>query len=236
VGKRNRLRRKLWKFFQSNPFWFFVGLLITFREWVAETISILRNEVARAVDAIVAVPPRWLLTIAAVLALPFLLHRLRLLRRPKPIQLTATASARASLNGSLTTVPASHNTVITPRTGSLLINAANDPLPPTNHNDTGAWIDVEAAQSHLRAGSSRINGTGTVTAPPPPGWPIGNDSAVVMANQPTIERRPMPSPTFVNNSHWMQWEAAQRQHDLAARIAMKSTMPKFNPAFLSATN
>jgi hypothetical protein len=41
-----------------------------------------------------------------------------------------------------------------------------------------------------------------------------------LANQPPIERRPIPS-TFVNNSLWMQWEAAQRQQDLAALFATR---------------
>jgi hypothetical protein len=34
-------------------------------------------------------------------------------------------------------------------------------------------------------------------------------------------------PNFMNNSHWMQWEAAQRHHDVAARAAMQSPMPRF---------
>jgi hypothetical protein len=42
-----------------------------------------------------------------------------------------------------------------------------------------------------------------------------------------------PTPQFVNNSQWMQWEAYQRQHDLQARFAMASTMPRFPPALLS---
>jgi hypothetical protein len=58
--------------------------------------------------------------------------------------------------------------------------------------------------------------------------PPGTASAIVMASQPPIARRPIQPPhVIVNNSIYMQWEAAQRQHDLAARIAMQSTMPGF---------
>jgi hypothetical protein len=31
----------------------------------------------------------------------------------------------------------------------------------------------------------------------------------------------------------MQWEAAQRQQELTARLAMQLTMPRFNPATLN---
>jgi hypothetical protein len=59
--------------------------------------------------------------------------------------------------------------------------------------------------------------------------PPGTASAVVMAMQPLP-----PSPHFVNNSHAMQWEAYQRHHGIAAHFTMQSTMPRFNPATLSA--
>ncbi len=189
MGKRNRLRRKLWNFFQSNPFWFFVSLLVTFREWVGETIRTLRNEVARAVDAIVAVPPRRLLTIAAVLALPFLLHRLRLLRRARVGQLTGISYGKSQCYGAMTdTTPAVRNTVIAPPTGSLVITGHAPLLPP------------------------------------------GTAGGIAMAG-PT---GPPFVPHFVNNSHWAQYEAYQRDHYVAAQVAMQSTMPKFNPALLSA--
>src|SRR5271170_509225 len=43
---------------------------------------------------------------------------------------------------------------------------------------------------------------------PPPGWPVGNASATVMAMQPPINRSPF-MPTFVNNSQWAQFDAYQ---------------------------
>lgn len=64
---------------------------------------------------------------------------------------------------------------------------------------------------------------------PPPGWPPGNASATVMANQPLVNRSPM-MPAFVNNWHWMQYDSYQRQLDSAARFAMQTTMPRYNHA------
>jgi hypothetical protein len=64
--------------------------------------------------------------------------------------------------------------------------------------------------------------------------PPGTSSAVVMAMQPPPQRPQMQVPHMVNNSHWMQWEAARRQDEIAAIVAMHSTMPKFNPALLGA--
>jgi hypothetical protein len=46
-----------------------------------------------------------------------------------------------------------------------------------------------------------------------------------MAMQPPVARPQMQvPPVFVNNSPWMQWEAAQHENDLAAHFAMRSTM------------
>jgi hypothetical protein len=61
--------------------------------------------------------------------------------------------------------------------------------------------------------------------PAPEPLPVGTASAIATAMQPM----PMPQ-TFVNNSHWMQWEAARHQHDLAAHFAMSATMPRFSNA------
>ena len=52
--------------------------------------------------------------------------------------------------------------------------------------------------------------------------PPGTASAIAMAMQPAPQRSPLSQ--FVNNSHLMQWEAFQRQHDIAARVAMDSQM------------
>jgi hypothetical protein len=65
--------------------------------------------------------------------------------------------------------------------------------------------------------------------------PPGTASALAMAMQPPVvsSHMPSPMPAFVNNSNWMQWEHVQREQEIGARIAMQSTMPKFNPAVLS---
>jgi hypothetical protein len=78
-----------------------------------------------------------------------------------------------------------------------------------------------------------INTSGFYSAltPVPEPLPVGTPAAVATAMQAT----PMPS-RFVNTPQWMMWEAHQRQHDLAARFAMQSTMPKFNPAMFTTTN
>jgi hypothetical protein len=61
--------------------------------------------------------------------------------------------------------------------------------------------------------------------------PVGTASAIAMAMQPPVDRRPMQTPpVFVNNSHWMQWEAARRQHDMDIHFAMRSTMPGYSNA------
>jgi hypothetical protein len=76
-----------------------------------------------------------------------------------------------------------------------------------------------------------------------PPLPPGTPSATVMATQPPIERPTMPS-TFVNNSHVMQWHAAQHHRETGmlmamrayeeelerTRFAMRTTMPQFNHA------
>jgi hypothetical protein len=61
-----------------------------------------------------------------------------------------------------------------------------------------------------------------------PELPPGTAAAIAMAMQP-----PLQPPRFVNNSHWMQWEAYRRQHDETACIAIASTMPGFRAALLS---
>jgi hypothetical protein len=55
------------------------------------------------------------------------------------------------------------------------------------------------------------------TGPEP--MPPGTASSIAMAMQPQFKGSLTPL-TFVNNSHWMQLEAAQRQHESAARFAM----------------
>lgn len=64
-----------------------------------------------------------------------------------------------------------------------------------------------------------------------PELPPGTASAIAMAMQPPPPRAPLPQ--FINNSNWMQWEAAQRQHDVAARFAMASAQRGFSAALLS---
>lgn len=69
-------------------------------------------------------------------------------------------------------------------------------------------------------------GKGALTAPvASPDLPPGTASALVMAMQ-----DPPPRPQFLNTSTMQQWEAYQRHHDLQARFAIDSTMPRFNPA------
>jgi hypothetical protein len=78
-------------------------------------------------------------------------------------------------------------------------------------------------------------GSLVISAAPEP-MPPGTASAIVTAMQPPPQRPLHPfgfgpdrlsPPNFVNNSNWMQWEAAQRHHDVASRAAMQSTMPRF---------
>jgi hypothetical protein len=74
------------------------------------------------------------------------------------------------------------------------------------------------------------------TAPQP--LPVGTPSAIVMAMQPPVDRRPDVSPgwhalgmhpdrfappTFVTNTnslHWMQWEAARQQRNASTRFGL----------------
>jgi hypothetical protein len=48
----------------------------------------------------------------------------------------------------------------------------------------------------------------------------------------SAQQPPSPLPQSVNNRGLIQWEAYQRHHDLQARFAMASTMPRFPPALL----
>ncbi|MGO9623237.1 MAG: hypothetical protein ACLP0B_17915 [Steroidobacteraceae bacterium] len=64
--------------------------------------------------------------------------------------------------------------------------------------------------------------------------PVGTPSAIVMANQPPIQRAAMPMPAYVNNSMVMHWEAARQQE--AALAAHFSTMPRFSAATLQGGN
>jgi hypothetical protein len=73
-------------------------------------------------------------------------------------------------------------------------------------------------------------GAAALTASVSPPLPPGTASAIAMAMQPPPQRSQLEQ--FVNNSHWMQWEAAQRQHDIAARFGT-STMQGFRAAVLS---
>ncbi|HLW24192.1 MAG TPA: hypothetical protein VKT22_07520 [Steroidobacteraceae bacterium] len=58
--------------------------------------------------------------------------------------------------------------------------------------------------------------------------PVGTPAAIATAMQP-------PVPPLVNNSQWMQWEHAERQHQLAANFAMMSTM-RGNAALVATLN
>jgi hypothetical protein len=110
------------------------------------------------------------------------------------------------------------------------------------------WVGTAVSYILLRAPPPRRNTTITpdpsklmINAPPEP-FPVGTPSAIATAMQMTPQRPLSPfgfgpnqfaSPTFVNNSQWTQWHAANQQHELAARLAMQSKMPRFNPSTLS---
>jgi hypothetical protein len=139
------------------------------------------------------------------------------------------------------TPPLSLDARIAPETGSIVINQTTlRPAPPQQPEPLGriphvrspsfaGSFDFEqpAANDAVLPKTSQINGTLV-----PEAWPVGTASAVVMATQPHLQRPQMQVPHVVNNSHWMQFEAARRQDEIAAIVAMQSTMPKFNPATL----
>ncbi len=84
----------------------------------------------------------------------------------------------------------------------------------------------------ISQGTSQSYGLLTNATPEP--LPPGTASAIVMANQPPIQRVPMPMPAYVNNSMMMHWEAARQQE--AALAAHLSTMPRFSAATLRGGN
>jgi hypothetical protein len=98
----------------------------------------------------------------------------------------------------------------------------------TRPKPTIAWISGHGISTSI--------GYAELTVLPEP-LPPGTASALAMAMQPPPQRPHFNQvPYFVNNSNWAQIEAVQRQQEQAGYFAMTATMPRFNPALLSAAN
>jgi hypothetical protein len=103
--------------------------------------------------------------------------------------------------GKVHMVSLTESITITPKTGALVINAPAEPMPPGTASAIGM-----AAQALPQ--------------------PTISKASLTLGMNPNIFA---PS-RLVNNSMMMQFEAAQRHHDIAAHSAMQSTMPKCNHA------